>query len=333
MLPTAAHAQSAGWPDWNPVNNRWQLGVRVQNTTTGAQIIDVEPGSPAAASGLVKGDRIVAIGGRQIGYVDGRLNDLGEAINQSVNTSGQVTTLLHSTRYGLAARTIGLRSTENVIEGTAYLRGGARLSSQAVLNFRLLDVTHSNWTGVVVFEWSIGGASYSPYPFRLSYNPQQIYAGHQYALEAAVVDQSTVMFRTSQPLGVELGSGRVSISLDPLTTQLPGVGGGTFPYDQVANWYRTYLGRPPTQQELYSWQNHVERGQPISDVQTYLLGSNEFYGRYQNNNDLYLRGIFRTLYDRDPTPQELSAMQQRFQAQDGVRTRFVQTMLAAGAGP
>lgn len=64
---------------------------------------------------------------------------------------------------------------------------------------------------------------------------------------------------------------RVSSSLDAVTTQLPGsiAGGGSSYYQQVNDWCQRYLGRLPTQQELCSWQNHVERGHSISDVQTH----------------------------------------------------------------
>ena len=67
------------------------------------------------------------------------------------------------------------------------------------------------------------------------------------------------------------------------------------PYNQVIQWYQTYLGRSPTQQELNAWANHLNRGQPVTDIQSYLLSSSEFYDRHQNNPDLYLRGLLDSM--------------------------------------
>ena len=207
-----------------------------------------------------------------------------------------VSALTFSRQFGLASRALALRTSESVIAGAAQYPGGVRPSPQAVLHLRLADITYDNWTAVVVSEWSVSGASYSPYPFRLTYNPQQIYAGHKYGLEAALVDQNRVVARTSQPVPVVPGTGNVAVSLAPLGTTSPAIAGPPIvPWDQINQWYQTYLGRLPTSQEMASWQNHVERGQPVADIQSYLLGSSEYYGRYQNNTDYYVRGVFRTI--------------------------------------
>ena len=130
----------------------------------------------------------------------------------------------------------------------------------------------------------------SPFGFRLTFGVDQIARGHNYVLEAEIVDRGRVLYRTTQATAVDPGKGRVALSLTPVSLVSRPV-----LYDQVNNWYQSYLGRQPTEQELHSWQSHINRGQPVSDVQSYLLGSTEYYSRYRDDNDQYLIGVYRSL--------------------------------------
>ena len=69
---------------------RWQLGVSAYNTPTGVVITRVTPYGPAARVGLEPGDRIVAVEGYQVGYVNDALYPLGEELQLRAGPQGQV---------------------------------------------------------------------------------------------------------------------------------------------------------------------------------------------------------------------------------------------------
>ena len=170
---------------------QWQLGVQVQNTTTGVVLTQVLPGGAAANGGLRVGDRILAAGGHQVGYVDGRLVDLGDEINQHINPRGQVTLLVFNTQLGqVQSGPLTLQSSGGVIQGTAVGSGGPR-PSVAAGGAERADAGHQPQSldrGVVVAQTSVH-CGRSPVSFQLAYNPAQVFQGHSYAIEAEVVDQ------------------------------------------------------------------------------------------------------------------------------------------------
>jgi putative lipoprotein len=314
-------AQTVGGATWQGAP-RWQLGVQVQNTTTGVLLTSVQQNSAAAKSGLVAGDRILAVGGHQVGYVDGQLTDLGDEINAHITPSGQITALILTSRGALQTGSITLASSAAVLEGTALFQGGERPSSQAIIDVRLLDVSHAHWNAVVVAQWNVQGASVSPMPFRLSYNPQQVIRGHKYAIEAEITDRGRSLYRTKAPSIIVPGAGPITLTLAPITAVARPV-----PYDQVNQWYQQYLGRLPTQQEMYAWENQINRGQPATTIQSYLLGSTEYYNRYENNADQYLAAVHRSLYGAEPTPQQMQQLRQVYNKNNGIRTDFVQQVM------
>lgn len=320
-LPMTSDAVAQwGNPNWQ--GNRWQLGVSVQNTNTGVVLTQVSPNGAAANGGLTIGDRILAVGGHQVGYVDGKLVDLGDEINLHISPNGQVNLLILTARGVLQEGALTLISSGSAIEGAAYFPGGEPLSSQAVMNVRMLDTTYNHWNGVEVYRWSVQRVDRSPFGFRLTFGVDQIARGHNYVLEAEIVDRGRVLYRTTQATAVDPGKGRVALSLTPVSLVSRPV-----LYDQVNNWYQSYLGRQPTEQELHSWQSHINRGQPVSDVQSYLLGSTEYYSRYRDDNDQYLIGVYRSLYGVDPNPQTLATMRQQYDQSNGIRSQFVQQMM------
>jgi putative lipoprotein len=301
---------------------RWRLGVQVQNTTTGVLLTSVQQNGAAAKGGLAAGDRILAVGGHQVGYVDGQLVDLGDEINEHVSASGQITILVLTGRGALETGSLTLASNVAVLEGNALFRGGERPSPEAIIDIRLLDVSHPHWNAVVVSQWNVERASVSPMPFRLSYNPQQVIRGHKYAIEAEISDRGRALYRTEAPSTIVPGAGPITLTLAPLTAAARPV-----PYDQVNQWYRQYLGRLPTQQEMYAWENQINRGQPVTSIQSYLLGSTEYYNRYQNNIDQYLAAVHRSLYGAEPTQQQMWQLRQTYNENNGIRTDFVQQVM------
>lgn len=81
-----------------PPRGDWKLGVWVYNTDTGVVITRVQRGSAAERRGLERGDRIVSVGGYQVGYVGDYLYPLGYELQRQVDRRGNVLLLVQNVR-------------------------------------------------------------------------------------------------------------------------------------------------------------------------------------------------------------------------------------------
>ncbi|MEZ6064617.1 MAG: YbaY family lipoprotein [Planctomycetaceae bacterium] len=308
--------------------NRWQLGVAVQNTQTGVVVTQVLPGSVAANVGFSVGDRILAVAGHQVGYVDGRLVDLGDEVAQHVGPNGDISMLVLTARGGLQSTNISMAASGSVIRGTAMLTGLVNLSRQTVLQVTMRDASHNQWGSAIVAQTTVPAKGGNPIAFELPYTANQVFPGHRYAIEAELVDRGRVLQRSVNPAIVVPGANQqpVALVLQAATAPLPGGGNVAIPYDQIRQWYRSYLRRDPTAQELATWQNHLQSGRSLADVQTYLLGSSEYDDRHQNDPQQYLRNVYTELNGADPTQQQMQAWQQQLEQSGGARSRVIQKL-------
>jgi hypothetical protein len=85
-------------PRFVPPPGDWKLGVSAYNSETGVMITRVVPGSAAARRGLERGDRIVAVGGYQVGYVGDLMYPLGFEIQRQAGPRGDVLLLVQNVR-------------------------------------------------------------------------------------------------------------------------------------------------------------------------------------------------------------------------------------------
>jgi membrane-associated protease RseP (regulator of RpoE activity) len=85
-------------PRWRPPRGDWKLGVWAYNTETGVVVTRVAPGSAAAREGLEPGDRIVSVGGYQVGYVGDLLYPLGFELQRHAGSRGDVLLLVQNVR-------------------------------------------------------------------------------------------------------------------------------------------------------------------------------------------------------------------------------------------
>jgi hypothetical protein len=81
-----------------PPRGDWKLGVWVYNTDTGVVITRVQHGSVAERHGLERGDRIVSVGGYQVGYVGDYLYPLGYELQRQAGRRGNVLLLVQNVR-------------------------------------------------------------------------------------------------------------------------------------------------------------------------------------------------------------------------------------------
>lgn len=326
VAPTPQYA-----PSWNPQPNQWRLGVEIQNLDTGVLVTDVERDLPADRAGIEKDDIIVCVGGYQIGYVGGQLFDLGDEIRRRVDGNGRVDFLvLDHRRNRLINLPIELlQQNSRGITGQATYRERISLSPQATLTVRLRDVTYPQWQNVVVAQQVVRADGQPPIRFAMDIDQQAIYPDHRYALDAWLADQNRLIFQTPTSLPITLsGNPRpVELALTRVGAQPP-----SNPYlagqlDQLKTWYRNYLKREPTAQELAAWQSQLEQGRTPQEVLSYILGSSEYFDRLGNQRDTYLRELYRNLTGKEPTAADLAKLQQQLQANQGSRTQVARELI------
>ena len=79
---------------------KWRLGIYPEDTDTGVRVAEVVRGSAAERVGLEVNDRLVSIGGYQVGYVGGTLYDIGAEFERHADANGWVRVLVQNNRDG-----------------------------------------------------------------------------------------------------------------------------------------------------------------------------------------------------------------------------------------
>jgi len=333
----ALSPQTAYVPSWNAQPNSWRLGVAIENAETGVVLTDIERGMPAERAGLERGDVIVNVGGFQVGYVDGALFDLGDEIRKRVDQQGKVNFLVYDQRNRrLESLPVTLvQPTATGVRGEVLCRERITLSQQAVLTVRLRDVTYPTWQNVEVGKHVIPKPKHPPIPFSIEFDRTQIYPDHKYVVDAFLVDQGQIVLQSAAAAPVTPLSSNSALQL-----QLVRVGGTVPPnntyavgqIDQISQWYRQYLRRDATAQELAAWQAHLQAGRAPQDILAYILGSPEYFDRVGNARDPYLAEVLRNLIGRQPTAAELQQYAAQYQQYGGARTDFVRDVLRMQPG-
>lgn len=335
--PLLGSSQSGFVPSWNSQPNAWRIGVAIENTDSGVVLTDVERNMPADRAGLVRGDSIINIEGFQIGYIDGSLFDLGDELQRRTDATGKVDVLAFDSRNRRVKPLILqlIQQSSGGVSGEIQCRERITLSPQAVLTVRLRDVTYPNWQNVSVGEQVIPNPPHPPIPFSIQVDPAAFYPDHRYALDAFLVDRGQIVLQSSAPTPVDPRG-----SAAPLQVTLVRTSASTPPSNvyavgqlqQIAQWYRQYLGREATPQELAAWQSHLQAGRSPQDILAYLLGSSEYYDRLGNRSDVYLNQVYQVLNGRQPTAADLQQFAARYDQYGGARSQFVRDMLRFTTG-
>ena len=304
----------------------YRLGINVQNTPTGVLVMGVAPGSVAQTSGIEAGDTLVTVGGYQVGYVGDRLFDVGDELARRVDAAGGVTLLVRDGRTGvLENAAVRFGAASRAISGRIFGPSGTRLPASAVIAVRVLDVTYPQWQNVVVAQGQMASTDL-PTTYRLDLPVLQ--ANHRYAVDARVEHGGRVIMQTGQPTPLAAIDREQQMDLVLVGQQPPpGPQPSLQPRDQIDQWIRSYLGRPPRNFETEVWMAELSRGRSLANVQAGILSSSEIFERCGRSRDIYVSEVFRLLYGRPPTAPELANLQARYDQALGVRLRFAEGLL------
>ncbi len=322
-----------------PRPGAYRMGINVQNTAVGVQVIEVGPGSLAQRSGLESGDTIVAVGGYQVGFVGERLFDLGDEIARRVDPTESVQLLIRNGRSGMLSNVpLRFASASRSVSGRLLSDGRARLPASGVVIVRVLDITYPQWQNVAVVQTQLPAASF-PMSYRLDL--PALTPGHRYAMDARGEHGGRIVMETGQPTPLAAIDRDQQVDLvligTPQVVNIPGTTSATAPAaglnpslqprDQVDQWIRTYLGRPPRAFETDVWMAEMMRGRTLTSVQAGILSSSELFERTGRNPDLYVAEVFRLLYGSQPTPQQFADLRNRYDQALGVRLQFAEALL------
>lgn len=338
--PALTPLGAAPTPAWNQQPNSWRLGVAIENLETGVRLTDVERSLPADNAGLKRDDVIISVGGYQVGYVNGALFDLGDELRRRADPQGRVTLLSFDARNrqlkSLPVTLMQQNATSGLVRGQVLCRERITLSSQAALTVRLRDVTFANWQNVTVGQQVITNPPHPPIQFAIDFDPSTVFADHRYAVDAWVVDRGQVVLQ-SAAAQVNLSAATAPLQINLVRPGSTTAAQPTNPYasgqlDQINQWYRQYLLRDATTQELSAWQAHLQAGRSPADIQAYILSGSEYYDRLGNQSSRFLVELYRNLYGRAPTAAELTQFQSQYQQYGGARSLFVQEAMRLAPG-
>ena len=300
------------------------LGIMARNTATGVEVVSVNPGSVAQASGLQAGDTIINVGGYQVGMVGDRVYDVGDEVAKHVNAAGQVPLLVRNGRTGaLATIPAQFGVASRAINGVLNAPQGLQVPPTSVITVRLLDVTEPQWRDVALTQGQLPVARGFPVSYRL--DPPASTPQHRYAVDARVEDAGHVLLQTTSPVTLASLDREQRVDLT-LTGQAAPAPTAVVPSAQIQQWIQTYLGRPPRPYETEVWLADLQQGKSLADVQAGILSSSEYFERQRSNRDLYVADVFRQLYGVPPTPAQLADLQARYDRAQGVRLPFVQQL-------
>jgi uncharacterized lipoprotein YbaY len=344
-LPALDPLRNTPWQNSNPLEStasqptwqKWRLGIYPENTATGVQVTEVVRGSAAERAGLEVNDRIIAVHGYQVGYVNGTLYDCGQEFERHADREGWVRILVQSQRDGqLMNLPLQLDPRHQGITGTVAYRERSALPRDAVLNVELREVLPYSTARPIVLTRQSYTAARSPISFSLDYDPTQIDPRRNYVLYASITSGGQQLYTLNQNVPVLGNNASQNVQLLVESTALSSPN-GTFPNQQnqlaqISTWFREYLRREPRDQELYVWQAHLNRGGSLTEAQLQILSTPEFY--YQSNADdgEYVRRMFQLVTNRQPTPQEISQWVNRLQYHNRLRPEMAREFLAMAQG-
>ena len=326
--PVAGDAQSRYLPPGGQPSGTYKLGITPRNTDTGVQILQVAAGSVAQRSGLEPNDMIVNVAGYQVGLVAGRLYDIGDELAKRVDSRGNVSLLVRNSRDGkLINVPVQFTSSLWSISGEIAAADRGNPGPNAVVTVRLLDITRPQWTTNAIAEVSFSAQGRWPLAYRMDFDPSLLQSGHQYALEAKLVERGLILMQTIPVAKVNLNTSTTRSNLKLISTGIRPTGNSLSPSAQITQWYQQYLGRPASPREISVWESDLKSGGSLQKVQASLLSSSEFYDQQNDNPERFVNEVYTTVEGTPPSPELSQSLRSDLEKKPSSRQQLVLDLL------
>ncbi len=311
--------QNSNWLGSSQLSTQdWKLGVQCDDMETGVLIRQVAPGSAAARASLEVSDTIIAVGGQQVGIVDGRYVDFSAEIRRRADAYGNVALLVQDGRTGkLAAIRVQLDGNQSSVRGFIVRRDRAALPSDAMVTVSLENVSRPFYA-VRNGQTTFLATAQNNIPFEINYDPSYIDSADQYELRVQIVSGNRIAYRSSQPVRIFGGAPTDGIQVEVVPTQTTVAYPSNWPvvtagygstvtetllaqYTQI---YRRYLGRDPSQMELAAFMISSNPQAEVDVLPLNLMAGQQYYDAVGNNNTMWITSVFQQIIGRPPTVQE-----------------------------
>ena len=337
------NSQASGWQGGQWLNSTmsqptdWRLGVQVKQTEVGVLITDVPPGSAGERARMERDDLIIAVGGYQVGIIDGLLYDLGDELRRRADTTGAVSMLVQDHNNGrISNLRVQLDGNTTSLSGELVYRERLPLPSDSIVTVRIVNVTRpyaAVRNGEITFR-----PTANPIPFEIAYDQNYISPNDTYEVRASIVSQGREIFQSVQaqpvitrgnPTKVRLNmaSSAAALASNPgssvVTAGYPNYNANT---DQIVKIYRDYLGRDPTNGELAALQFTPNIQNKLSRLPIELMAQQEFYDRAGNNNQAWLQQVFVRIVGKQLTQTEFDQWNARLSELGNSRTRLLEQL-------
>ena len=338
-----ASGQSSGWQgsSWLSANlaqpQDWQLGVSVENRDTGVLVRSVAPNSAGARARLEPNDLIIAVGGYQVGMIDGRLFDLGEELKKRADASGIVSILVQDHNSGqISSVRLQLDASTTTLSGEVVYRERFALPSDAIITVQIEDVTRP-YIVVRGGQISMRSNGTSTMPFEIAYDANYVFPEDLYQIRAYVTSGGRTILETAPQRVITQGNpSKVRLNLAPIATQVatnPGSSVVTAGYpnynsldDQIIKVYQNYLGRNPTVGELAALRFSPNIQNRLSTLPIEMMAAQEYYDASGNNNQVWLQKVFTTIVGKPPTAAEFDQWNRRLAELRNSRTELLRQL-------
>lgn len=326
--PVAGEAQSRYLPPGGQPSGTYKLGITPRNTDTGVQILQVAAGSVAQRSGLEPNDVIVNVAGYQVGLVAGRLYDIGDELAKRVDSRGNVSLLVRNSRDGkLINVPVQFTSSLWSISGEIAAADRSNPGPNAVVTVRLLDITRPQWTTNAIAEVSFSAQGRWPLAYRMDFDPSLLQSGHQYAMEAKLVERGLILMQTIPVAKVNLNTSTSRSNLKLISTGIRPTGNSLSPSAQITQWYQQYLGRPASPREISVWESDLKSGGSLQKVQASLLSSSEFYDQQNDNPERFVNEVYTAVEGTPPSPELSQSLRSDLEKKPSSRQQLVLDLL------